>query len=160
MVKSTRMQAPNLCYHETQHTKSPWKKRISHVPIHLSGFHAVTNKVRQASVEYVKMCADNSWNSLNKLPTVDNWQIYPRTSPRLRRRGGMAVLAFGWDLNLLLPESPVCSNGGLRKRMAGLIMDGTILYQPLLVRAYFPGYSLPFVEQYWDVNNMWTCCSV
>ena len=36
--------------------------------------------------------------------------------------------------------------------MAGLIIDGTILYQPVLVRAYFPGYSLPLVEQNWDAK--------
>ena len=68
------------------------KKNISHP--YFFGFHTGTNKVRRASVEYVKTRADNSWNSLNKLPTVDNWQIYPRTSPRFRR-GGMTGLAFG-----------------------------------------------------------------
>ena len=71
-------------------------------------------------------------------------RFIPPTSPRFRGGvgGGMPDLAFGWDLNLLLPESPVCSNGGLRKRMAGLIMDGTILYIPAspCQPPYFPGW--------------------
>ena len=81
--------------------------------------NADTDKVEAASVENVKT---------REQPLVRLADLSPLG--RRARVGGMPGLAFGWDLNLLLPESPVCSNGGLRKRMAGPITDGTILYIP------------------------------
>ena len=102
--------------------------------------NADTDKVQAASVENVKT---------REQPLVRLADLSPLG--RRARVGGMPGLAFGWELNLLLPESPVCSNGGLRKRMAGPITDGTILYIPSRPRAYFPAW-LPFVvRHYWSI---------